>query len=67
MTMSSYNRASSFSQQYYFTIDFNTDDRNDSLSIATRICYFTCRIKPKNYFILCQKRTTNTYKNNFIG
>lgn len=53
-----YNRALSFLQQYYFTIDFIIDqDNNDSLSPA--ICHFTCRIKPEDYFILHQKKNDN--------
>lgn len=60
-----YNRALSFLQQYYFTVDFINDNDNDFLSKAIPICYVACRIKPDNYFILSQKRTTEPYKNNF--
>lgn len=57
MTTSHYNRALSFLQQYYFTMDFIIDDNNeDSLSKVITISYVTFRIKHKNYFILCQKK-----------
>lgn len=57
MTTSHYNRALSFLQQYYFTMDFIIGDSNeDSLSKVITISYVTCRIKHKNYFILCQKK-----------
>lgn len=57
MISSHHNRALSFLQQYYFTVDFIADDNNDdSLSKAIPISYIICRIRSENYFVLCQKK-----------
>lgn len=57
-------RALPFWQQYYFTVELLLMVMV-ILSKATPICYIICMIKPENYFSLCQKRTTEPYKNNF--